>query len=256
MVIANRLTITDLGLYSAVSQLSYYPMAVVGRFLSGIQMPLVAGSADSPVRRAEVLDSVAGDTNVLAMGLVVGFTLLTPYVLVPLYGARFAQSMVVIALVGFLQACRLMRFWPTTVALGIGRSAPIMIANMVRLFALPLAFMAVALGYGLPGLICAFILGELVAGALNLVMVNAALARRLLSDVDRLVLLTVTGCACVAVGHALSGHRTPEVVGAGTALLAVGVWAVLRERRSLLRWLTALRRFIPRWKRDPHPPVT
>jgi O-antigen/teichoic acid export membrane protein len=238
LVIANRLAITELGLYSAVSLLGYYPTMVVSRFLVGIQMPMVARSRESPATRDAVLDAVAGDTLLLSIGAAAGFLLVTPFVLVPLYGSRFAQSTMVIALVGLLQAWRLLRYWPTTVALGIGKSLPIMISASARLLALPLSFAATALGYGLVGIVSSFILGEVFACAINLALINPHLSRRIFAGFDRLGLMVGCSGALIACASATSPVRGGV---AATISLIVGCVIVVRERRNLGRWVAMTR---------------
>lgn len=228
---------TELGLYSAVSLLGYYPMSLLGKFLMGLQMPIVAGSRLSSSRQAEVLDTVAGDTTVLAIAFVVGFALVTPFALVPLFGSRFAQSTTVIALIGFLQALRLLRNWPSTVALGMGRSLPLMVSNIVRLLAFPVSVSAVALGFGMAGLISGFIIGDIVAALTNLVMVNVAISRNPIADVDRVILFTASGFATTAIAYALRGHGVFEAGIAVSAGVAVAIVAIIRERRTLARCL-------------------
>ncbi len=240
LVVANRLAITELGLYSAVSMLGYYPTMMVSRFLVGIQMPMVSRSRESPGEQDAVLDAVAGDTILLAVGAAAGFLLVTPFVLVPLYGARFAQSTMVIGLVGLLQAWRLLRFWPTTVALGIGRSVPIMVSATIRLVALPISLVATALGYGLVGIVSSFILGEVIACAINLAMINGPLSRRTFADFDRLGLML----GCTAAVIACASATSPVRIGVAAAISLIVAGAIfVRERRNLARWVTMTRRF-------------
>jgi O-antigen/teichoic acid export membrane protein len=234
LVIANRLSSTELGLYSAVSLLAFYPMAAMSKILMGIQMPMVARSRESPAAREAVLDEVASDTTLVSMAAAIGFFVVTPFVLVPLYGARFAQSTTVIGLVGVLQAWRLLRFWPTTVALGIGRSFSVMVSTTVRLVALPLSLGCLALGYGLVGIIWSFIFGEVIASAVNVAMVNRAIGRKLVRDFDRLGLML--GCTGVIYAAA----RASGAVGIAFALAAAAGLAgviFLRERANIHRWL-------------------
>jgi O-antigen/teichoic acid export membrane protein len=240
LVIANRLAVTELGLYSAVSLLAFYPTAILSRFLLGIQMPLVANARQTPGAEGAALDAVAGDTTLLSIGAAAGFALVTPFVLVPLYGARFAQSTTVIVLVGVLQAWRLLRFWPTTVALGIGRSMPVLISAVARLVALPLSVAAMALGYGMDGIIASFIFGEVVACVVNLVMVNAALPRALLADFDRLGLMAACGGAIYACARATSPVQI--ALAAGLSVVVAGV-TIARERRCIARWVKMSARF-------------
>jgi O-antigen/teichoic acid export membrane protein len=236
VVIANRLSATELGLYSAVSLLAFYPVSVVSRILMGIQIPLVARARLAPATEGAVLEGVAGDTTLLSLAAAAGFFIVTPLVLVPMYGARFAQSLPVIALVGVLQAWRLLRTWPTTIALGIGRSVSVMASTTARLVALPLSLGAVALGFGLVGIIWSFIFGELVACVVNLVMVNSALSRKILADFDRVGLMLGATAILFAASIAKGGLEIGLISAAALALAAV---TFVRERANIARW-TAL----------------
>jgi O-antigen/teichoic acid export membrane protein len=254
LVIANRLNVQELGLYSAISLLIYYPSALLGRYLLGIQMPMVASARNSTTRRTEVLDSIGGGTTLLSIAQATGFALVAPFVVVPLYGPRFRQSLVVFAAIGFLQASRFIRNWPTIVALGIGRSLPVLVSNIVRLIALPLAIAAVYAGLGMVGLIGGFILGEIVAAVVNVVMVNSALQRSRFHDLDRIG--AFAACGLITVASAVAWQRGGPIHAAfplAITGLAIGL-TLWREWRTVAFCVRFAQNFFGRARAWAHGP--
>ena len=67
VLVANRLGVAELGRYSAILLLIYYPSAVILRYMHVIYLPMVAAGRDDAARRDEVSDLLGGQTLLLAL---------------------------------------------------------------------------------------------------------------------------------------------------------------------------------------------
>jgi O-antigen/teichoic acid export membrane protein len=233
LVIARALSLTELGVYSAVSLLIYYPSALLGRYLSGLQLPIVAAAKHAGERRDEMLSLIAGGATLFAIGQAAGFALVAPLVIPIIYGPRFSQLLSVVAIIGFLQASRFIRNWPTNVALGLGRSLPVLVSNIVRLVGLPLAIVGGWAGLGLMGLAGSFVIGELVAAVVSLLMINRILEKPWSHDLDRVAEFATCGALTVVSAWML---QAGGLLSAGLPLALTGLALALtlaRERRAM-----------------------
>jgi O-antigen/teichoic acid export membrane protein len=251
IVIARALSIKELGVYSAVSLLIYYPSAVLGRYLIGLQLPIVAASKNSDARRTEVLDLIAGGATLLSIGQAAGFAVVAPFVIPIIYGARFSQVLPIVAVIGVLQGSRFIRNWPTNVALGLGRSLPVLVGNIVRLIGFPMAILSGWAGLGLMGVSGAFAIGEVIAAVISVLMINRIVHRSWWHDLDRVAEFTICGVLLVL---ASSLWQKGEGL-AATLLFGVLAFALtatlVRERRSAGYGLNLMRNSLGRLRRLP-----
>jgi O-antigen/teichoic acid export membrane protein len=230
VVIANRLGVRELGYYSAVLLLIYYPSAMLLRYVHAMYLPLVAAAREDPAKEEEVANRLAGETLLLSVAMVAGFVVVTPTAVVVLFGHRYTQSMVVVALIGVLQTFRYMVVWPTTVALGRGDSRSVLAINAVRVVAYPSALVGGWLVGGLFGVIAGFIMGEAVALVTGVAIVNHICGAARWKNFDRIGLFAVI-CGCI-----VAATIAPAPVGLLTfGLGAVGLiaWNIRRERALL-----------------------
>jgi O-antigen/teichoic acid export membrane protein len=230
VVIANRLGVKELGYYSAVLLLIYYPSAMLLRYVHAMYLPLVAAARDDPSKQDEVVGRLAGQTLLLSVAMVAGFVVVAPKAIVLLFGYRYTQSMMVVALVGVLQTFRYMVVWPTTVALGRGNSRSVLAINAVRVVAYPSAVVGGWLLGGLAGVLAGFIMGEAVALVTGVVIVNSLIGAVPWRHFDRVGLF---GLICASIVAA-----TISQVPIGAIILAIGVavpigWTIRRERSLL-----------------------
>lgn len=165
--------------------------------------------------------------------MLIGFAGVAPVAIPILYGSKFAESALVVAMIGILQTARMFRVWPSTVALGQGRSGIVLAANLSRLVAFPLAFGSVALVGGLPGMLLAFIVGELIALALGIALLNRAAGATLWLGFDRFFIFVSVSAAVVGWAAAVS-HPVPiMILGLSAISMAVGAWVVRRESETI-----------------------
>ncbi len=249
LLIGNRLGVAQLGHYSAILLLIYYPSMMISRYVTAMHLPVIAAARHSNEGLHRATDALAGETLLLALAMAAGFAIIAPVAVPLLYGTAFRQPEIVVALIGILQAFRFVRLWPTTEALAIGRSGIVLTNNLFRMMAFPAAIVGLTTIGGLVGLTIGFMMSEVAALAVAVVLVNRALGRPLFADSDRFAILTA---ACGSIAAAAwgfgSGHLVLAVLaGAGSvALICALCW---RERTTMARamqithqWRTGLAR--------------
>lgn len=249
LVVGNGLGPTALGHYSAALLLVYYPSSILARFLTGIHLPQIAAARSTLLDFKAVQDSLAGRTLLLAVGVVVGFALVGPYFTTLLYGAGFAQPLSVFALMGALQGARFLRLWPTTLAVGVGRSTIVMFNNVARMIALPLALLANALYPSLEAIIAGFVIGELVALTAALLLLRHAGHVALRRESYRVLLFCFAATVTIGTSMLLQTNQWPAAIACVAMGLAVAVAVGINESATLSEILVVVRRGLRRGKR-------
>ena len=232
-LVGNRLGFVALGRYSAILLLIYYPAAMLMRYIQAMYLPLLSRGRDDPVERARVGNIMGGQILMLGLGMSAGFAVIAPYAVKFLYGARFSEAAMTVALIGILQTSRFLLVFPTVVALSVGRSGAALAVNVVRLVAYPAAFVGGFWLGGLPGVLSGFIFGELVAHGAGLALLNQGFRRPLLTGFHRLAVFALAAAAILGMIFALERHAvvTGVCIAGGTALL-LG-WTAGRERLAI-----------------------
>jgi O-antigen/teichoic acid export membrane protein len=248
VIVGSRLGVKELGYYSAILLLIYYPSGLLTSYLHAIYLSSIAAQRDDPVKRRKVSDQLAGQTTLMAVAMVAGFALVTPIAVPILYGHRFVQTEQTIALIGILQTCRFMIVWPTTVALSNGNSGQVLAISIVRLLAYPGAIIGALLIGGLQGVVTGFILGEAASLLSAILIINRKASTPIWHGFDRLLLY---GLACVFVVYAgpALGSGSPLIIGSS----AIGGFVLLgsiiaREREILFDACLALSKKVRRFK--------
>ncbi|HZZ69128.1 MAG TPA: oligosaccharide flippase family protein [Phenylobacterium sp.] len=238
VVISRLVGLEDFGRYTAVLLLILYPTAALQRYIAAIHLPLLAATR-SKVERGDPADLLGGRVVLIASAIVAGFACAAPILVILLYGHRFTQPAVLVGLIGVLQSARFIRFWPTTIAVGLGRSDIVLANNLARIIGLPAAFGGLALIGGVEGVLVGFILGEFAALMTAVFMVNRGRGTMLWTDFDRIAAFAISCGLTIASLAAIQYHWI-----AGLLLVPViGVflnWQVRKEWASLgpgIRWI-------------------
>ncbi len=228
-----------LGQYSAILLLVFYPATAISRFLAGIHMPQVARTRDTE-QFAHERDRLAGRSLLVSTALLVGFTVVGPIATPLLYGHRFAQPLPLFAALGFLQATRLLRFWPTTLALGTGDSVTVLVGNVFRIAALPLTLGAYYLAPSIYTIVGGFILGEIAALASALLLLARRQSTEAGADLRRSLLfiaigaLGLTGVAAAQLGNWLVVAPCLVAIVAMLAVMLRTEWAICLEALAMV----------------------
>jgi O-antigen/teichoic acid export membrane protein len=242
VLVGHQLGLTALGYYSAVILLIYYPTSTLIRYQYAITLPLIAAQRDDPAERELVIDRVGAQVMLLTVGMAVGFAAVAPVVMPLLFGHRFAQTLLVVGMIGCLQTARFMAVWPTTVALAIGRSTTVLFTNIAQAVAFAGALAGWAVFGGLVGLVGGFTVGQICAVAIAIGLVNRNLARPITRRFDLVAIAAVTYGLIVATDVALADLRWPFWVGLALFWSAWIAWLCRREVTIILDSLQAAQR--------------
>jgi O-antigen/teichoic acid export membrane protein len=226
VIVANQLGVKELGYYSAVLLLIYYPSSMLVRFVHAMYMPLIAGARSSPQAQESVSERLGGQTFVLSMLMLAGFALLAPTAVTVLYGHRYAQAPLLVGLIGVLQTTRVLINWPTTVSLATGRSGAVMMANFFRMLAFPAAFLGLWTIGGLIGVVTGFAVGEATAIAAGIVLMNRNLGRSLTRGFDRLARYVLAALLMLGWELALPEPQLWPISALAAATIGLAGWTL------------------------------
>lgn len=243
LVIGRELGVEELGRYSSILMLIFYPTGTLQRFVSGMFMPLVA--AEQRGERVNAARDVAAMVLLLSVLIVTGFAVVAPFATVLLFGQAFAHGLLVVALIGILQTSRFMRIWPVTVALGIGRSSVVLINNLARLVAVPAGVAAAFIFRRLELILVGFILGEIFALVVGAMLVNRGRQAPLLSDFDRIGIYILVCLSVAGVAGGLQWNLAPLWLVGGAGLAAATALMLTRERKAIMDGVGLVVRFLP-----------
>lgn len=230
VVITKLLGAAEVGRYSAVTLLIFYPIMVLQRYVSSIYLPQLTRAVPDRGRNADALGGVA---LVVASACTVGFAIVAPLVLPLLFGDRFAQLPAIVALIGVLNAARFLKLWPINMMLADGRSHWVLLTNVARLVSLPLAMLGTWLFPSLAIIVLAFVGGEFLSLALGLWLGNSALRTSRRKAAGRLAMYVLVCVTTVAAGEAWQAGSTALLAGAGIALCLASAVVVVRERAAI-----------------------
>src|SRR6202012_4809536 len=113
-----------------------------------------------------------------------GFAVVEPLAIPGFFGGRFAQSYLLVGMVGCLQTARFLITWPATIALATGRSTTVLYGNVSQAPAFAGAWTGSVLLNSLVGLVGGFVLGELLAITVAVGLVNRNLGRPFFRRID------------------------------------------------------------------------
>ena len=244
-VISNDMGPTALGYYSVVAQLIFYPCAILSNYIHAIYIPMVAAQRDAPGERDRVSGLLGGQTLVLAVAMAAGFALVAPPAVPILFGAKFAQPAILIALIGILQVTRFLMTWPTTVALAMGRSATVATSNLAHTIALAVGVAGLALRGDLAGFVGGMIIGEFAATAVALALLARDMDRSAWRGQDRLAAFMAWTALIIAwTTHWRAGSGLAHFIVMTAVTLALTGLLLRRESEAIEQGLNLVRLMI------------
>ena len=241
VIIGSQLGPKALGLYSAILLLIFYPAVLLATYIHTVYIPLIAAQRDSEEGRNRISDGQGGLTLILAIAMAIGFAIVTPSLAPILFGDRFRQAALLVGLIGILQATRFMFGWPTTSALAMGRGGTVLTSNLAHLFAFAGALIGFRAAGNLEGVVTGLILGEFIALAIALVLLNRDMRRPRLQTFDRVAEFILACGLIVGWNLALSTRlwQSETIMAVVTAALAL--WFYRREAALIGEMLTVTR---------------
>lgn len=241
VIVGHALGVTELGIYTAIMLLIYYPSVVIANTVHGLFLPRIAGAAADPAARATEIALFGRVKLLLALAMETGFAVVAPIAVPLLYGRRFAEPAPLIALIGVLQATRFLLGWPSTTALALGRSVTVLLANLFHILIIPGAALGLWLVGGLPGAVLGFVAAELLACAAALVLMNRNSGAPRREGFGALGLLVLNSCGLEIYALAAGAGRIAAAAAVLAALLLLLAFLAARDA-ALTKLLAGLAR--------------
>jgi O-antigen/teichoic acid export membrane protein len=243
-LVGSQLGFVALGRYSAIILLIIYPVASLTRYTQAMYLPVLARARDDPTERMRIANVMGGQILMLALLISAGFAIVAPIAVKFLYGKRFSEAALTVALIGVLQTSRFLQVYPTVVALSVGRSSGPLAVNATRLAAYPAALVGgLALG-GLPGIVAGFVTGELLAQGVGLILMNRNFDRPTFAGFGRIVTFGLASCLVLGWTWTVEHGALPiaAVLFVASGGLTIWIWrreaAAVRASIDLVRRLT------------------
>ena len=160
IIVANRLGPVDLGLFSLAFMLTFMPTGILNQTINRLFLPRLAPLQDDPaafglLARVVVQVGLVGGSRSPSDSRSSGADL----VLI-VFGAKYAGALGILVWLAVMQAVRSAKTGVSIVALARGETRSPMVANIIRVLLLPVAWLAVGQGAGMGMVVGLAILGE------------------------------------------------------------------------------------------------
>lgn len=235
LIVGRELGTEALAIFAMGMTLTLTPTLVIAGSIGNFFLPqLVAARGDDP--RFHHLAMVVIEA-ILAVGLlfVSAVVLAGGPVVFALLGEKYASLVPLLVPLAVMQAVRMAKAGPAIVALALGHTGNAMVANLVRMLAIPAGWYVAATSGDLGLIIWVIILGEIASQGTALVLVAR---RSALSWTD--LSLPHLGLACpllMALVLPLTAGVPDAVVWLAFASLVVsGLWTLRALRRYITEW--------------------
>lgn len=225
LIVANQLTATDLGLFSAALTLAMAPTLVVQRIVSRMFLPVLARHQDDEDAFRQKAELSLESLLVTGLTLMLAYVLMGPFLLPLVYGAEFAAGAPLVAILGITYTLRMVRASPSSISIAKGHTINLLLANILRFASFPAAFLVAVQGGGLVAIAMTGIAGEAIAliAAYALIAIREGMAPVL---ARRAALYGISS----ALALLLIAMSVEIVDGAAPALAAMVLWLIALTR--------------------------
>ena len=240
VIIGRQAGLDALGHYAAVLLLIFYPASMLARFIQTTSLPGLSASRSDPAKFDLALTRLGGQVVLCALMMAAGFALVAPTFVLVIFGAKFREAAIMVALVGVLQTSRFLVVWPTAVSLAAAESTNILIGNVARLVVVPTSILGHLLFGGLSGVVGGFAVGECIALVVATAATNLSIGAAVLSGFGRLSLFFCASVVIVGWADAADHPSTPSILALSAASIALASWLYKteREQRRLNCWMS------------------
>ena len=241
LVVGRELGIAAMGIFAMGFTLTLTPTLVLARSVQEFFLPQLSVLQDEPRRfdpmAAATMQAAVVNGLLVAVGVV---ALGGPFVAVVL-GEKYAALIPLLAWLAILQAVRVFKTGPATVALARGHTSNAMIANIPRVASLGVSWAALIQGASLVDVVLIATAGEMVGFAVSLTLLRArtgvALGPMRLPCLAAAVVLVAIAAQAWWLEDASPARQA--LAAAGCAVLLIGAMATMGELRGY-----ALRRVV------------
>lgn len=236
LIVGRELGMEALAVFSLGMTLTLTPTLVLGASAARFFLPQLTAAGEEEFR---VVSVVTFQVHLLiASGLVLGTLLLGPVIIPLLLGAKYANLTSLLTWLAILQGVRILKGGPSIVALAKAQTGNAMVANILRVALLPIAWWVVSLSGDILHVIAIAILGEVLGAmiAFALVRWRVGLDMRALGVPVLLTVLTIGMAGITTFGLVGTRHLSlPLLLGGGaTGILFVASFLTMRDLRGYL----------------------
>lgn len=239
MMVGRLLGMENLAVFAMGITLTLTPTLVLGKSTQNMFLPRLSAAANPETSNPRAFQRHMGMTvltiALLTSGFAVVVTLFGASLTHVVLGQKYAALLPLLPVMATAQAVRYMRTGPAVIALSIGRTANAMIANGLRILALPVAWMALQSGASLGDILWIVLAGEGLATALAFVLILPQLRVVLMAVLPALGVLAglLTLLLALPAGEVTQAYLPPlaSMAAAGAGLVAMVALFVLGRRR-------------------------
>ena len=160
IVVANRLGVAELGLFSLAFMLTFMPTNILAQTINRLFLPKLARLQDDPpeFQRLAVMAVEAG--LVVGLAVAAGFAIFGADMVKIVFGSKYDAALGLLVWLAVMQAVRIAKMGVSLVAVARAETRSPIIANGVRVLFLPVAWLALSWGADLRAVAWIAILGE------------------------------------------------------------------------------------------------
>jgi O-antigen/teichoic acid export membrane protein len=245
VIVGGMIGLTVLAWFGMATSLTMMASDFANKSLTSFFMPLLSNAQNEPAtfRKLHVLTMQSG--MLIGIGSTIGVALFGPLLVNILYGQRYADALTVIVWLAVMYGLRSAAGAASTIAISGANTKIPLVANVMRLLIVPVMWIAVVNGFGVPAVVALSILGEALSLAVSALLLRlwldlplAGLSLTALPSFATLILI-----ATIYSSH-LSGTASHGYLVAQYLLLAGAIVLVVLNMAPLRRFVLSMGRDI------------
>lgn len=176
IVVGSLIGMTALGWFSAAFTLTLVPTQVLAKIQNTFFLPLLSQILDDH-KEFNRLSLVAIQAGMFCgVFLAIVFTIVGPFVFTFLYGDKYEPALWLLIWLAVMQAVRIAKTGPSIIAISKAVTKNPLIANILRVSMLPIAWIAVSQNAGIEAVVALAIIGEILAFSVSLYLLKKELS--------------------------------------------------------------------------------
>ena len=235
VIVAGELGLEVLAIFSMGLTLTMAPIGVIVQSLSLFFLPRLSQAQDDPARFAHLARAAMQASLAAGLLLVLGVALIGGPVVHLLLGEKYAPLIPLLIWFALWQAVRGFKSGGSLAALAQGRTKLPVLSNIVRMFLLPVAWLAAVNGATPMQIVWIATIGEFGAYVTALLLLRAWLAVDLRAMAIPFMTIAIFLSVAVGQAHSLSGQ--PVATPVGLLALCLVTFAALAGMRDLRRYV-------------------
>lgn len=225
IIVGSLIGMKELGWFSAAFALTLSPTFVIGKTLNSFFLPQLSKIQDDSEKFLH-LYLVSVQAMLLSSAIyLLFFSIAGPYFFTLFYGQKYESVASLIVLLAVMQSMRIGKSGPAIVATAKTETMNPLIANLIRVTTIPIAFFAVKNGAGLVSVVEIAIIGETLALIASIYMLRSRLQLPI-GSLMQPVAIYILMLGLVALGNFLF-YTTPYDLGVKRILFSLPFFALL-----------------------------